>query len=450
MRSLFVRHFAPVLALALLAPVAAGQGAQAAGDGPRVATWKTWVLTSASEIAVPAPPADDSDETKAELAELRQLQSFRSPILSQVIAYWNSGPATQRWTELALKQPAPNPLRRFRMLAHVHAAMHDAVVAAYNARYTHNRTSPATLESALRVEAAMVNGPSYPSEHAAVAAAAAGVLAHFVPAEAEPFTRLAREAADSRLLAGANYRSDVEAGIALGQAIAAKAIARAQSDGSDAQFTGTRPTGPQYWKGNTMLEPAAGTWKTWILASGSQVRPGPPPAFGSEQFKAELAEVKRIRAHPTALEIALAEFWGTNFGPFWQAAGTLIARDQVSTPEAARAMALMHIAMSDAIIAVWDSKTHYWHIRPYEADPSITTLVPPPPYPSYAGGFAAVTAAMGEVLAHFFPGDSFSLREMVTQADRARIYEGIHYRSDNVASHEIARQVVQMGLERIQ
>ena len=37
---------------------------------------------------------------------------------------------------------------------------------------------------------------------------------------------------------------------------------------------------------------------------------------------------------------------------------------------------------------------------------------------------------------------------MVALADRARIYQGIHFPSDNVASHQIARQVVQMGVER--
>jgi membrane-associated phospholipid phosphatase len=447
MQSRYLLRFASLL---LALSVGAGPArAETVEEGAKVGQWKTWVLASGSEIAVPAPPAADSDQTKAELAELRQLQALRSPLIDQVIASWNDGPATGRWTELALKQPAANPLRAFRMFSNVHAAMHDAVVAAYQARYTHNRSAPAAVESELSVAASLVNGPSYPSEHAAVAAAAAGVLAYFYPAEAEQFQALAREAGNSRLLAGANYRSDVEAGTALGQAIAQKVIARAMSDNSDAPFTGTRPTGPQYWTGTVMAEPAAGTWKTWILASGSQVRPGPPPALDSDQFQAELAEVKRIRANPTALELALAQFWGTNLGPFWQAASTLIARDQLSTPAAARVLALMTIAMADSTIAVWDSKFHYWHLRPYEADPTITTLVPPPPYPTYAGGFASVTYIMGEVLAHFFPQDATSLREMVTLADHARIYQGIHYRHDNVASHQIAGQVVRMGIERI-
>jgi hypothetical protein len=337
------------------------------------------------------------------------------------------------------------------MLAHIHAAMHDAVVAAYSAKYTHNRRPPSALDETLSVADVPSEGPSYPSEHAAVAAAAAGVLAHFNPAEAEQFNALAREAGYSRLLAATNYRSDVEAGFALGQAIAQKTIARAQSDGSDAQYTGTPPTGPQYWTNDRMVEPMAGTWKTWILASGSQVRPGPPPAFGSEPFKAELAEVKRIRTNPTAVETAIAQFWAANgHRPFWQAASTLIARDRLSTPEAARVMALVTTASADAIIAVWDSKYHYWHIRPYQADPTITTLVPPPPYPAYAAGFPAVAYSMSEVLAFFFPRDASSLREMAAQADQARIYQGIHYPSDNAASHQIARQVVQMGIDRAQ
>jgi hypothetical protein len=32
---------------------------------------------------------------------------------------------------------------------------------------------------------------------------------------------------------------------------------------------------------------------------------------------------------------------------------------------------------------------------------------------------------------------------------RARIYQGIHYRSDNVASHQIARRAVEMGPGRV-
>ncbi len=60
--------------------------------------------------------------------------------------------------------------------------------------------------------------PSFPSEHAAVAGAAATVLAYLLPdAAAGRFDALATEAAESRIAAGAAFRSDVEAGLALGR-----------------------------------------------------------------------------------------------------------------------------------------------------------------------------------------------------------------------------------------
>ena len=44
------------------------------GDSQQVGKWKTFVLSSGGEIAVPAPPAENSDQAKAELAELQQIQ----------------------------------------------------------------------------------------------------------------------------------------------------------------------------------------------------------------------------------------------------------------------------------------------------------------------------------------------------------------------------------------
>src|SRR5438034_10424022 len=74
----------------------------AAPDGAKVGQWKTWVLASGSEIAVPAPPADTSDQTKKELDELRQLQAQRSETTDTAVQYYFAVPATQRWHDLAL------------------------------------------------------------------------------------------------------------------------------------------------------------------------------------------------------------------------------------------------------------------------------------------------------------------------------------------------------------
>jgi hypothetical protein len=137
--------------------------------------------------------------------------------------------------------------------------------------------------------------PPYPCEHSVAAGAASMVLAYLFPKEAKVFVDMTEEAGKSRLPAGVQYPSDVAAGLDLGRRVANLVIERARADGSDAKWTGTVPVGPGLWKGEP-LEPLMGTWKTWVLSSGRQLRLPPPPAFDSKQRAIELAEVKNYNS----------------------------------------------------------------------------------------------------------------------------------------------------------
>ncbi len=89
--------------------------------------------------------------------------------------------------------------------------------------------------------------PSYPSEHAATAPAAAAVLSYFFPAEASYFAALAEEDGISRIRAGLQYPSDYTAGVDLGRKVAAAVIARAKIDGAD--VPGPVPSPPALARG---------------------------------------------------------------------------------------------------------------------------------------------------------------------------------------------------------
>ena len=165
-----------------------------------------------------------------------------------------------------------------------------------------------------------VAGPeasSFPSDQAAVAAAASTVLAYLFPKEsAEAFAALAEEAATSQLLAARAFRSDVEAGQAIGRAVGERAVARGKADGSDASWDGSgRLTGPGSWQPTPPgyfqqpAEPLAGTWRTWILASGDQYRPAPPPPYQSPAWQAELVGVQEAVARRTPEQEAAVRFW---------------------------------------------------------------------------------------------------------------------------------------------
>src|SRR5262249_27484670 len=204
---------------------------------------------------------------------------------------------------------------------------------------------------------------------------------------------MAAEVGQTRLAMGANYRSDIEAGLALGQAVAQKALARAAADGSDAVWTGTVPTGPGLWvlaPGTTPLEPLEGQWRPWLMTRGDQFRPGPPPAFDSAETKAELALIKQISSNPTPSQRghALSVPAQPGLGYFYDPVFAVLQREHLSAARETRVLALVSAALVDAGIASHDTKFFYWRARPNMLDPTIVPIIPQPNHPSYVSNAA--------------------------------------------------------------
>lgn len=430
---------------------------------PAAGSWKTWVLSSASEVNVPPPPTGTAAE--GEVRDVRDLARQRSGQAEEKVRQWGQDPPVKPWLDVNLELVAAgvkDPPVAVRGYALTSVAMYDAVVAAWHWKYQYNRKAPDSSPSS-------APDPSYPSEHAAIAGAASRVLAYLFPERPRArFDELAEEAAMSRVEAGANSRSDVEAGLSLGRAVADRVIERARSDGSDRKWDGTRPAGvgrgPQFWEPppgtvTPPTQPLAGTWRTWVLSSASELRPGPPPAFGSPEHVAQAREVMEVGAKLSDEQKRVTQFWaggqGTTLPPgVWnQAALSYLQRDRLDTPHAARALALLNVAQADACFAVWDAKFAYWSARPQNGirdlglDRSWTPYLPTPSFPSYVSGHAGFSGAGAAVLSYLFPNDAEVLEAKAQEAALSRLYGGIHYRVDNDAGlrlgHEVGRLVVE-------
>jgi len=74
--------------------------------------------------------------------------------------------------------------------------------------------------------------PSYPAAHGCYSGSISAVLAYLFPHDAIDFNALRNEAGESRLWAVIHFRSDIDAGLALGRAVAKLVIERAEKDGS--------------------------------------------------------------------------------------------------------------------------------------------------------------------------------------------------------------------------
>jgi membrane-associated phospholipid phosphatase len=414
--------------------------------------WKTFVIPSGADHGVPPPPG--AEATAEELAWLKVAVAETNPAIAQQVRFWDAGPPSYRWMDIVTqRQIAGQPLGAspFRAYSYVAMAIYDATIAASNAKETYKRPRPVFSTSSVQPRVRVPESYSYPSEHAATAAAAAAVLSYLVPAQASHFEKLAEEAGKSRLYAGVEYPTDYLAGLELGKRVAAQVIAKARADGSDIPWSGVVPTGPCNWTGANPVNAAAANWKPILLSTPSEFRPAPPPPCDSAEVQADLQMVRnypRALTGPNFANNARAFYWQTNEGVGPWAFVNLnrwVLEDQLERDpaRAARAFALLGIAANDSFIASQDAKYTYWYLRPAQLDSSLVPLFPAPGHPSYPSNHSAFSSARAEVLAYLFPERAEFIRALAKEAGDSRIWAGIHYEMDNRAGVELGHKVAE-------
>src|SRR4051812_16984020 len=161
---------------------------------PTAGTWKTWAISSGKDFRVPPPP--NYYKTRQELVEVREALANQTPNVLGSISSWDAGAPSYRWMQLITNRVVsgkPVTAYSHRLYTYVSMAMYDATIAAWESKYAYNRPRPSEIDARLKTRLATPQSPSYPSEYAATAAAAAAVLSYFVPAEASAFQSQAEE-----------------------------------------------------------------------------------------------------------------------------------------------------------------------------------------------------------------------------------------------------------------
>ncbi len=416
--------------------------------------------------------------------------------------------------------PAQNggPLRTTRGFAMTQIAVFDAVNA-FNGKYTsYNTIAPAQRGASIEV---------------AIAYAAHDVLASVWSGQS---ARLAQVLADDLAAIGASPDA-LAKGRAVGQAAAAAIIARRTGDGSqiaEVNFGGggRTATGTTDANGDPVNAGIIGTLKwrpdpetaanqialgaNWgavtpfALQNGAQFRAPPFPAPGTAAYRQEYNDVKAVGASEdtagstgTARTRFIGNYWGYEGTPllgvpprlYAKIAVVLADKGKLNNPsELARFLALAHIGMADAGIAVWDSKYHYnigrpvTVIREEDGDP-MTTADPnwkpfgisranlatyvhqTPPFPAYTSGHAAFGSAVFEAARAFMPDRTAftyvsqeydgvsvdpldgsvrplvpvryrSLSEAEIENGRSRVFNGVHWQADSRVGSQQAQQTV--------
>ena len=419
---------------------------------PQAGQWKTWVISSGSAFRLPAPP--NAAQTAVENQWVKECSTNRTPAVLAQVRFWDSGAPGYRWMQLAqqlaVSEGLPAPLQT-RALSMVAVAIYDSTVAAWDSKYAYMRQHPSEVDPSVTTVIKPSASPSYPSEHAATAGAAAAVLAYLFPDQAASVHDMADQAGQSRVFAGVAFPSDVVSGMDLGNQVAQAVIAYAKADGSNQPFTGSYPPTPGVWSSATPVAPLAGTWHAWTLTGGNQFRPAAPPPFGSNDANTQYAAVKNLQR--TNATNHLTWFWQPGFfQPWLQQVETEIFQNHLdaNAPRAARAYALETVAQHDATIACWDAKYTFLELRPSQADSTITPVFAIPQHPGYPSGHACASGASAAVLSYLFPSDAAALNSMANDAGTSTFDALIHTQLDVSTGLTLGGQVGQQVVARAQ
>lgn len=295
------------------------------------------------------------------------------------------------------------------------------------------------------------------SADAAVASASAAVLTELYTDSAVR-TSIARELARDleRARAGSRGAERAMAGRRLGADVAARVSAWAPpSLAMVSPWNGTIPKGPGMWYSAPGVPPIGigmRRARPWLLDSAAQFRPAPPAAYGSPTFQAALEEVRRVARERTPEQTRIAQLW--NSADPWarwnEIASDALLRNRTSDAEAARVLAVLNVAASDAVVACFEAKYHYWTIRPSQVDTTLVLAdsVSLPNFPSYPSGHACSAGAFDAVLGHFFPEERAEFTRIAEEQAMSRLYGGIHYRFDDDDGLALGRVVGRHAVER--
>src|SRR5918994_7679810 len=101
-------------------------------------------------------------------------------------------------------------------------------------------------------------------------------------------------------------------------------------------------------------EGTPGLWRTWLLTTGDELRPAKPAPPTAD----ELAELIALQGQRTASTLATTAFWNdpTVVLPWTNLALDLIRVHTPSPVRAARALALLHVALFDTLVATADAR----------------------------------------------------------------------------------------------
>jgi hypothetical protein len=326
------------------------------------------------------------------------------------------------------------------------------------------------------------HAPRGTSAQAAAVAAAHEILVTYVPS--------AQATLDADYAASLAKLPDGTAktrGIAFGIRAADSLIRLRAHDGRNAPIFFTRPPAPGVWRPTPpAFLPMSAPWLAFVtpllVHSATQFAPPGPPALTSARYTRDFNESKALGSltstKRTAEQTSTATFSGSALVQYNAALRDQVTVRHLDIVDAARMFAAIDMSVADAEITVWRAKYVYGFWRPITAialadtdsnphtapDPGWVPLFSTPNYPEYPSGYNAFNSTVVHGLQNLFQTRHLHLtlisttapgtvrhydsgRALLQDVVNARVWNGFHFRSADIASRDLAGHLAAWTLD---
>jgi len=274
-----------------------------------------------------------------------------------------------------------------------------------------------------------------------------------------------------------------ERAVILGRKAAEGILELRKGDGVAAPDTYRPVTQPgQYVPTAAVSSAGVAGWTPWVMSSGDQFRPAPPPALNSAVWTRDVNEIREVGALDSAVrseeQTTVARFWFMTGARAWNPMVAQVAlAKQMDLLDCARLFALTSMAAEDAFIAVFDAKYHYNFWRPVTAirnadqtgnpatprDAGWLPLGETPMHPEYPCAHCISSSAVAAVIRGVVGDDIGTLTltsvaapgvtrrwtrldDYVNEVSNARVWAGFHYRFSTEVGRDMGRKIGELTL----
>jgi membrane-associated phospholipid phosphatase len=200
---------------------------------PLAGSWQSWVTTSNDQFRPAPPPEYGTPAWQSELETVQELAATRSFEQERAAAWWGSNSPwelTNNWVWELIQRDGLDSPHAARIVADMYAAMADAMLAVWDAKYTWWTSRPITEDPTLQTVVPTPPYPAYPSGYSAAMGSGTTVIGHYFPEVADDMASRAWEAAASRAWAGIHYVHDDDVGLAMGRQVGRLVSSLARAD----------------------------------------------------------------------------------------------------------------------------------------------------------------------------------------------------------------------------